>query len=198
MAILLAIAILRTLTTSVPTTAPGSHLVFDRPPNWRSADAGVAFDDAWAVEQKRKYPLDAPLIDSLVEGVRSGGLSWFAVIDTNGDQAGDGWILIAVQERSAVAKDLRDEATTSVIFQSVELREGTTAVDVALPIGPAVRLDWSYDLRNADGTSEIGTVRSYWLADGPNTVAVQLTYYGEHPELVTSLDEVATTFRWTP
>jgi hypothetical protein len=197
-AILLGVGILQALDRRVPTTIPNSRLILDLPPNWSAVDAGQVFDDAWAAEQRQKYPQEAPMIDGLVAGAKSGGLSWFARINTNGDQTSDGWVLIAVHERSKYAANLREEATRSVIFQTVSLRAGPDAIDVSLPTGPAARLDWSYDLRSADGTSEIGTVRSYWLVDGTNTIVVQLTYYGDHPELVTSLDAVAATFHWAP
>ena len=69
-------------------------------------------------------------------------------------------------------------------------------VDVTLPTGPAARLDWGYDLRLADGTTKIATIRSYWLMDGTKTVVVQLTFYGDRPEVMNDFEAVVRTFRW--
>jgi len=193
-AVLLGIGIWRSFPH--PVTIPTSRLVLDLPVSWQAADASQTFDDAWAADQKEKYPQDAALIDSLVEGIRSGGIAWFARIDLDRDRVAEGWALISVKDDSGTPESLHLTAESSVIFQSVKLRSGTTAVDLALPIGPAVRLDWSYDLRHADGTSEIGNVRSYWLLDGSKTVVAQLTTYGDHPDVVGNFDAVVQTFRW--
>jgi hypothetical protein len=180
------------------TTVPNSRLVFDRPPNWNVDDAAATYDEAWAVEERRKYPQEVAMIDELVEGAKSGSTLLFARIDTNGDRTSDGWILIVAYERSAFDENLREAALSSVMFGSVNLHGTPAAVDVALATGPAARLDWTYDLRHGDGAIEIGTVRSYWLHDEASTMIVQLTYYGQHPELLTSLDRVTSTFRWAP
>lgn len=180
------------------TTIPNSRLVFDRPPNWRSDDAADTFDEAWAIEQKRKYPQEVAMIDELVAGAKSASALWFARIYTNGDRTSDGWVMIVAYERSAFDENLSEAALSSVIFGSVNLRGTPAAVDVSLATGPAARLDWAYDLHHGDGTTEIGTVRSYWLHDEAKTLIVQLTYYGQHPELLTSLDRVTSTFRWAP
>jgi hypothetical protein len=181
-----------------PTTIPGTRLVLEQPPSWISTDAGQVFDESWAADQKRKYPEDAPLIDSLMKGIQSGGITWFARIDLDGDQTSEAWVLASAKERGVTPETLQDEAAQSVLRQSVKLRPGTSAVERTLSIGRAIQLDWSYDLRHADGTMEIGTVRSYWLLDGTKTVVVQLTYYGEQPDVIRSFDAVAATFRWAP
>ena len=197
-AILLSIGILRKLDQPVTTTIPNSRLVLDRPPNWVVDDAADAFDDAWAIEQKRKYPQEAQMIDDLVEGAKSAATVWFARIDVNGDQTSEGWILIVAYERTAFDENLREAALSSVTFGNLSLHGTPAAIDVSLATGPAARLDWAYDLHHGDGTTEVGTVRSYWLHDEAKTMIVQLTFYGEHPELSRSLDGVASTFRWAP
>jgi len=179
----------------VTTTVPNSRLVFDRPPNWNVDDAAAVYDEAWAVEEKKKYPQEAVMIDDLVEGAKSAETRLFARIDTNGDRASDGWVLVVAFERTAFDENLREAALSSVLFDP-NLRGAPAAVDVSLATGPAARLDWTYDLHRGDGTIEIGTVRSYWLHDEASTMIVQLTFYGQHPELVRSLDGVAQTFHW--
>jgi len=193
-AVLLGVGIWRSFPHAI--TIPTSRLVLDLPVSWQAVDATQTFDDAWAADQKVKYPQDAALIDSLVKGIRSSGITWFARIDLDRDRVSEGWAIISVDDDGDTQELLHSIAETSVLFQSVKLRAGTTAVDVTLPTGPAVRLDWSYDLRHADGTSEIGNVRSYWLLDGSKTIVAQLTTYGDHPAVVGNFDAVVQTFRW--
>ena len=193
-AVLLGVGIWRSFPHAI--TIPTSRLVLDLPVGWQAVDAAQTFDDAWAADQKVKYPQDAALIDSLVKGIRSGGITWFARIDLDRDHVSEAWAIITVDDDGDTQELLHSIAETSVLFQSVKLRAGTTAVDVTLPTGPAVRLDWSYDLRHADGTSEIGNVRSYWLLDGSKTIVAQLTTYGDHPAVVGNFDAVVQTFRW--
>lgn len=88
------------------------------------------------------------------------------------------------------------EARASVDRQPARVRPGTTAIEVILPGGPAARLDWSFDLSNADGTSDVTYVRAYWMASGPSIVVVQLTTYGEYPDALALFDKTAATFRW--
>jgi hypothetical protein len=177
-------------------TITGSRLVLDRPMTWQSADAGQIYDAAWATEEKQKYPQEAALIDSLVEGLRAGDPTWYASIDVDGDHRADGWVLSSVRDEGVTQADLHATALASTVFQPVKIRPGTTAGDVTLPAGPVVRLDWSYDLRLADGTAEIATVRSYWLIDGTKTVVIQLTFYADRPAVMSDFDSVVRTLRW--
>jgi hypothetical protein len=175
---------------------PESRLAFDRPASWDTGDALTTFDASWAASQKQKYPDDAPLIDALVEGLASGDAFWFARVDVNGDRESDGWVLADVTDDDHRTGSVRAAAEDSVGRQPVQLRPGTTAIDVTLPAGPAVRLDWGYDLRLADGSTTIGTVRSYWIVDGSKLVAIQLTFYGEQPAVLASFEAAIQTLRW--
>ena len=91
---------------------------------------------------------------------------------------------------------LRFYATNSLLLQPVRAREGTATAEVALPTGPAVRLDWSYALHHADGTVEIAAVRSYWLIDETRTVVIQLTTYGSEPAAVADFESVIQAMHW--
>jgi hypothetical protein len=158
-------------------------------------------DPAWEAEQKRKHPGDAALIDSLIDGVRSGDITYSAWIDIDeGDPEIDGWIKSDVSARDYELGPgmLVADARSSVDRQPVRVRPGTTAVEVGLPGGNAARLDWSFDLTNADGTSDVTHVRSYWIASGSSIVVLQLTTYAEFPEAVAVFDAAADTFRWEP
>jgi len=174
----------------------GSRLVLDLPTTWQTADAGQIYDAAWAAEEKQKYPQDAALIDSLVDALQAGDPTWYARIDVDGDRVAEGWVLASVKDKGGTQADLHATAFASTLFQPVQIRPGTTVVDVTLPTGPAARLDWSYDLRLADGTTEIATVRSYWLIDGTKTVVIQLTFYGDRPAVMSDFDSVVRTLRW--
>ena len=174
----------------------GSRLVLDLPTTWQTADAGQIYDAAWAAEEKQKYPQDAALIDSLVDALQAGDPTWYARIDVDGDRIAEGWVLASVKDKGGTQADLHATAFASTLFQPVQIRPGTTVVDVTLPTGPAARLDWSYDLRLADGTTEIATVRSYWLIDGTKTVVIQLTFYGDRPAVMSDFDSVVRTLRW--
>ena len=174
----------------------GSRFVLDLPTTWQTADAGQIYDAAWAAEEKQKYPQDAALIDSLVDALQAGDPTWYARIDVDGDRVAEGWVLASVKDKGGTQADLHATAFASTLFQPVQIRPGTTVVDVTLPTGPAARLDWSYDLRLADGTTEIATVRSYWLIDGTKTVVIQLTFYGDRPAVMSDFDSVVRTLRW--
>jgi len=174
----------------------GSRLVLDLPTTWQTADAGQIYDAAWAAEEKQKYPQDAALIDSLVDALQAGDPTWYARIDVDGDRVAEGWVLASVKDKGGTQADLHATAFASTLFQPVQIRPGTTVVDVTLPTGPAARLDWSYDLRLADGTTEIATVRSYWLIDGTKTVVIQLTFYGDRPAVMSDFESVVRTLRW--
>jgi len=174
----------------------GSRLVLDLPTTWQTADAGQIYDAAWAAEEKQKYPQDAALIDSLVDALQAGDPTWYARIDVDGDRVAEGWVLASVKDKGGTQADPHATAFASTLFQPVQIRPGTTVVDVTLPTGPAARLDWSYDLRLADGTTEIATVRSYWLIDGTKTVVIQLTFYADRPAVMSDFDSVVRTLRW--
>jgi hypothetical protein len=140
-------------------------------------------------------------MDSLIEGVRSGDITYSAWIDIDdGDAEIDGWILSDVAPRDFALGPgmLVADARSSVDRQPVRVRPGTTVGEVELAGGTAARLDWSYELTNADGTSDVTYVRSYWMASGPQIVVVQLTTYGQFPEAVAVFDATAVTFRWAP
>lgn len=182
-------------------TIPGSDLTFGRPTTWHEADLNRLLDPAWEAEQKREHPGDAALIDSLIEGVRSGDVTYSAWIDIDeGDPEIDGWIDTSVTPRDFTMGPgmLVADARSSVDRQPVRVRPGTSVVEVGLPGGIAARLDWSFDLSNADGTPDVTYVRSYWMSSGPSIVVVQLTTYGEFPDAVAVFDSTATTFRWGP
>lgn len=180
-------------------TIPGSALTFDRPTAWHDADLADVLDPAWEAEQKREHPADAALIDSLIDGVRSGDITYSAWIDIDEDDPQiDGWIKTDVSPRDFAMGQgaLVADASSSVDRQPVRVRPGTATVEVSLPGGTAARLDWSFDLTNADGTSEVTYVRSYWMSSGPSIVVVQLTTFGVFPEAVAVFDAAAATFRW--
>jgi hypothetical protein len=180
-----------------PSSIPGSDLVFERPPSWHEDDLSDYLDPAWVAQQKREHPGDAALIDSLTEGVRSGDISYSAWIDVDdGDSEIDGWIKAEVSPNDLPPGGLVAYARSSVDRQPVRVRSGTTAIEVTLSGGPAARLDWSFDLSNADGTTDVTHVRSYWMASAPSIVIVQLTTYGEYPDAVAAFDAAAATFRW--
>jgi hypothetical protein len=179
-----------------PETITGSRLVLDLPATWETADARQVFDAAWAAEEKQKYPQDAALIDSLVEGLGGSAATWYARIDLDRDRIDDGWVLASVTDEGETQEQLHELAFTSTLFQPVKIRPGTTVVDVTLPTGPAARLDWSYDLRLADGTAKIATIRSYWLIDGTKTVVIQLTFYGDRPDVMSDFERVLRSVRW--
>jgi hypothetical protein len=177
-------------------TITGTRLVLTLPMTWQTADAGQIYDAAWAAEEKQKYPQDAALIDSLVEGLRAGDPSWYARIDVDGDHVAEGWVLVSARADGATQEGLHARAFTSTLLQPVKIRPGTTVLDVTLPTGPAARLDWSYDLRLADGTAKVATVRSYWLLDGTKTVVTQLTFYGDRPDVMKDFEDTIGTVRW--
>jgi hypothetical protein len=186
---------------ALPRTASitGSDLVFDQPASWYADDITEYLDPAWAIEQKRLHPGDAALIDSLIDGIRSGEISYSAWIDLDArDPEIDGWIKGNVSQDAGPPAELVAKARSSVDYQPVRVRPGTSAVEVQVAGGSAARLDWSFDLTNADGTSDVTYVRAYWMADGPSLVIVQLTTYGEHPDAVAVFDSVAATYRWRP
>jgi hypothetical protein len=180
-----------------PVAVPNSHLVFDRPASWHSSDRAAVLDPGWAIRQKERFPEDAILIDEMVEDVRSGNIDYAAWIDLDGNTSeADGWIRVDVSDHPVGPEGLLADALASVDRQPLKVLPGTTAVDVTLAGGPAVRLDWSFELAHGDGTSEIVHVRTYWLEDSPAVIAFQLTTYGVHPEVVATVDAVASTFRW--
>jgi hypothetical protein len=197
-AIALGLAILQALDRDVTTTVPNSHLVFDRPNSWQEADRERILDPSWAAEQKQRYPQDGPLIDAMVDGFRDGRIQYFASIELDGDPLNvDGWVATSAFRREVTAAGLAADARASVNRQPVNVLDAT-ALDVTLPLGPAVRLDWSYDTMRADETLQVVYVRAYWIVDGPSVVAVQLVTYGARPEVVASFDAVAATFQWAP
>jgi hypothetical protein len=180
-------------------TIPGSDLTFERPSTWHEADLHDLLDPAWESEQKRNNPADAALIDSLVDGVRAGDITYSAWIDIDEtDPEIDGWIKsdVSTQDDAMSPPILVAYARSSVDRQPVRVRPDTTAIEVRLPGGTAARLDWSFDLSNADGSSDVTHVRSYWMSSGSSLVVVQLTTYGDFPEAVAVFDATATTFRW--
>lgn len=193
-AILLAVAIWRSFPHDA--AVANSRVVLTVPRTWESTDAKQAFDAGWAAEQKRRYPADAALIESLLEGLRSGEVGFYARIDVDGDRVPDGSVIATVSDDDARLELLRLAAERSVVFQPVQVRGGTTAADVTLATGPAVRLDWSYDLRHADGTSDIEAVRSYWLIDGTKTIVIQLTMHAGQPSALADFEAVIRTVRW--
>jgi len=180
-----------------PPTAriPNSRLVFDRPETWHEANRSRVLDPAWAEEQKQLYPSDTALVDAMVEAFRTGQIDYHAWIELDGDLTRpDGWVEASVVNRGATP--LADEARASVDRQGVSVLPGTTAVNAPLPIGLAVRLDWSYGILFNDGGSETVYVRSYWLDDASTRIVVQLGTNGARPEVVANFDAVAATFRW--
>ena len=180
------------------TTIPNSQLAFDQPGFWHAFDKQRVLDPSWATEQKRQYPAHAALIDSAVDGFRSGRTTYMAWIDLDLDHStAEGWVDASVSQSTVAQSALTAYALETVSRQPVAVHPGSTAIEVALQAGPAVRLDWSYDLRAADGTSEVVRVRTYWLAHDGSLVGVQLTTYGPHPDAVAAFDAVATTFRWS-
>src|SRR3954467_10799501 len=90
------------------------------PRTWEAADAHRAFDPVWAADQKRKYPADAALIESLMDGLRSGELAFYAVIDVERDRVADGSVLISVTEDAGRPDSLQTEAAMSVLYQPVQ------------------------------------------------------------------------------
>jgi hypothetical protein len=199
--VLLFVALVEALTIwqSLPHDASiaNSRLVLSVPRTWEAADARRAFDPVWAAEQKRKYPADGALIESLMDGLRSGELSFYAVIDVDRDRVTDGSVLISVTEDAGRPDTLQTEAAMSVLYQPVQVEEGTKTADVTLPTGPGVRLDWSYTLHHADGTSEIVAVRSYWLVDGTKTIVIQLTVHDGHVAAFADFESVIQGVRWS-
>jgi len=191
-------ALMAILGSSTPVgKIPNSRLVFDRPASWREADRTRVLDPAWAAEQKQLYPNDAALVDAMVEAFRSGRIDYYAFIELDGNVAeADGWVEGSVVQRDAGAATLADVARASVDRQPVTVLPGTSAVNAPLPIGQAVRLDWSYELLYNDGSTQTVYIRSYWLQDGNSTIAIQLGTYGARPDVVANFDAVANTFRW--
>jgi hypothetical protein len=189
-----ATVVVRSWPQAVP--IPNSRLVFDQPTSWHAADPARILDPSWAEEQKRRYPNDAPLIDDTVDAFRSGRIQYSAWIDFDADTSrADGWVDAAVSRRALAPGGLAADALETVTRQPVRVRPGTTALDIALRTGPAVRLDWSFDLLHADGVTEVVYVRAYRLVDEDAVVAVQLVTYGPHPDAVASFDSAAATFR---
>jgi hypothetical protein len=195
-AVALGIGILQKLVPAA-TTIPNSRLVFDKPLAWHDADPATVLDPAWAVEQKRRYPQDAALIDGMVDAYRSGRIGYSAFIDIGGTTSeAVGWVDAAVFAHDVSPAGLAADARATVNRQPVNVIGGATAVDVVLPVGRAARLDWSYDTARADGRLQVVYVRAYWVVDGPSVVAIQLVTYGARPEVVAIFDAVAATFRW--
>jgi hypothetical protein len=167
------------------------------PISWRAHDGSDYLDPAWAEREKQRYPRDAALIEATVEMFKTGRIAYSAFIELDESNPGaEGLLDISIRADGAPRDGLRSNALASVDRQPVSVRPGTSAQEVALPIGPAVRLDWSFDLTQADGTSEIGSVRSYWFLDGTSKVVVQLTTYGSQPAAIASFEGAVQTFRW--
>ena len=197
-AIGLAVAIWQTV-MPVETTIASTRLVFDKPPSWREGNRADVLDPVWAIEEKKRYPADARLIDAMVDAFRSGDIDYYAWIEIDGDKSQpDGWVSAGSEEYPVAPKSLAGLALTSGATAPVHILPGIDAIDVTLPIGPSARLDYSYDTARDDGTVDIVYVRSYWLIDGPSVIAVQLVTYGQRPDVVANFDAVAATFRWAP
>ena len=196
-AIGLAVGIWRSV-MPVATTIATTRLVFDQPPSWREGNRADVLDPVWEVEEKKRYPADAELIDAMIDAFRSGDIDYYALIEIDGQPQADGWISSGSEDYPVAPRSLTGFALSSAALSPTHVLPGMTAIDVTLPIGPSARLDYSYDTSRDDGTVEVVYVRSYWLIDGPSVIAVQLVTYGLRPDVVANFDAVATTFRWAP
>ena len=194
-AVVLAVGILHALNR--PVHIPDSRLVLDVPISWRAHDGSDYLDPGWAEREKERYPRDAALIDATVEMFKTGRIAYSAYVELNEANPGaEGLFTISKRPDGVPPEGLLANALASVDRQPVSVRPGTDAQEVALPIGRVVRLDWGFDLANADGSAEIGTVRSYWFLDGTTKFVVQLTTYGEQPGAIASFEAAVQTLRW--
>jgi hypothetical protein len=184
---------------SLPHTVviPDTGLALDQPSTWHAAGRDEILDPEWARRNKREYPDHAAMIDDMVERFASNRLKYYGWIDVDGvSSTAEGWVEADAYPGERSTASLASTALTSVTRQPMNVRPGSTAIDVALPAGPAARLDWSYDRVAADGAAEVVFIRSYWIGGRDTLVVIQLMTAGAQPGAVSSFDAVAATARW--